>query len=107
MIEQHRLEVASKSRWARELMGELAGIKQTITGFGRTKFEPDGSRAHDDLVLALALAWCWVRKQGSRSCWGEQREIVLWVRMRSAFNQREIWRVRSRSADNAGGKAAG
>jgi hypothetical protein len=71
VIEQRRLEIASRSRWARELMGELAGIKQTVTGFGRAKFEAEGSRAHDDLVLAVALAWWWVRKQGPRSCWGE------------------------------------
>jgi hypothetical protein len=71
VIEQRRLEIAKRSRSARELMAELAEMKQTVTGFGRTKFEADGSRAHDDLVLALALAWWWVRKQGPRSCWGE------------------------------------
>jgi hypothetical protein len=43
-----------------------------VTGFGREKFEPEGSRAHDDLVMAVALAWWWVRRMGPRSCWGEQ-----------------------------------
>jgi hypothetical protein len=70
VIEQRRLEIAPTSRSYRELMAELADMKSTVTGSGRTKFEADGPRSHDDLVLALSLAWWWVRKQGPRSCWG-------------------------------------
>jgi hypothetical protein len=70
VIEQRRLEISQKARSYRELMAELSEMKSMVTGFGRQKFEADGSRSHDDLVLALSLAWWWVRKQGRQSCWG-------------------------------------
>jgi hypothetical protein len=72
VLEQRRLQIAKRSRARRELMAELAEMKTMVTGFGREKFEPEGSRAHDDLVMAVALAWWWVRRMGPRSCWGEQ-----------------------------------
>ena len=77
VVEQRRLEIAKRSRSHRELMAELAEIKSTVTGFGRTTFEADGSRAHDDLVLALALAWWRVRKTGPRRCLEESCRVLL------------------------------
>ena len=43
LIEQRRLEIARGTRATRELMGELGEMKHQVTGFGREKFEAEGS----------------------------------------------------------------
>jgi hypothetical protein len=67
VIEQRRLEVAPRSRGAAELMAELAELRGSLAASGRPVF---GGDRHDDLAMALALAWWWVRKGSPRGCWG-------------------------------------
>lgn len=56
VIEQRRLEICSDSPHAQALVQELLR-------FGA------GQGSHDDLVLASALAWWWMRKGSPAKCW--------------------------------------
>ena len=69
VLEQQRLRIATSSRSARDLVTELSAMRTWVSGFGRERFEPDRARIHDDLVMAVALAWWWVRRQGP-GVWG-------------------------------------
>jgi hypothetical protein len=70
VVEQRRLEIARHSRAGRELIAELNAMRMSVSGFGRERFEAEGSRVHDDLVLAVSLAWWWVRRQGAEQLLG-------------------------------------
>ena len=63
LLEQRRLRISARSRSSRDLVNELSAMRTWVSGFGRERFEAEQARVHDDLVMALALAWWWVRRQ--------------------------------------------
>lgn len=67
LLEQQRLQVAERLPEARTLRDELKRFQRTVTRNGGDSYEvPWREGAHDDLVLAVALA-CWLREW--RSYW--------------------------------------
>lgn len=69
VLERRQLEIADRARAARELAEELAGMKAQPTGYGRHRYGADAA-GHDDLTMAVSLAWWWIRRQEPRGCWG-------------------------------------
>ncbi len=57
-IEHDRLQIASGLRNAAALVGELQAFRRHVTGAGRAAYWAE-TGAHDDLVVALALAVWW------------------------------------------------
>ena len=58
-FEADRLRIAAGLRYAKAVAGELRAFQRKITGAGRTAYGAKGG-AHDDLVIALALAGWWM-----------------------------------------------
>jgi len=73
VLEQGELRIARELREAGALVRELLDMRMTMADGGRVRLGADGSREHDDLVIALALAvWRGKRKTGMNS-FGRQR----------------------------------
>ncbi len=62
-FEGGRLKVAAGLRHAKALTGELQAFQRKVTGAGRTAYGATGG-AHDDLVIAVALAVWWAAHRG-------------------------------------------
>ena len=62
-FEGDRLKIAADLRYAKALMGELQAYRRKITGAGRAAYGATAG-AHDDLVIAVALAVWWAAHQG-------------------------------------------
>lgn len=56
MLEAGTLEISAGLEMGEEMLAELRAMEVSVSGRGPERFE--GTRAHDDLVLATALA-CW------------------------------------------------
>ena len=54
-LENEQLQIASSLRYARALVGELQIFRRQVTGAGRALYGAE-TGAHDDLVIAAALA---------------------------------------------------
>ena len=61
-LENDRLQIASGLRYAAALVGELQAFRRQVTGAGRAVYGAETS-AHDDLVVAVALAVWWVESR--------------------------------------------
>ena len=57
-LEDERLQIASRLRYVSALVGELQAFRRQVTGAGRTAYGVE-TGAHDDLVIAVALAVWW------------------------------------------------
>ncbi len=57
-FEDDRLRIASGLRYAAALVGELQAFQRQVTGAGRDAYGAK-AKAHDDLVVAVALAMWW------------------------------------------------
>lgn len=68
-LETRQLRIAAKLREAPTLMDELMRIRATISDVGRERIRASAG-AHDDLVLAPALAVWRARRSESKSIWG-------------------------------------
>ncbi len=62
-FEGNRLKVAAGLRYAKALTGELQAFQRKVTGAGRAAYGATAG-AHDDLVIAVALAVWWAAHQG-------------------------------------------
>ena len=62
-FEGDRLKVAAGLRYAKALTGELEAFRRKVTGAGRAAYGAAGG-AHDDLVIAVALAVWWAAQRG-------------------------------------------
>lgn len=60
LLEAGALEISAGLEMGEELLAELRAMEVSVSGKGHEKFE--AARAHDDLVLATALA-CWRAKK--------------------------------------------
>ena len=60
-LENDRLQIASGLRYAAALVGELGAFRRRVTGAGRAAYGAK-TGAHDDLVVAVALAVWWGEK---------------------------------------------
>lgn len=58
LIDQWKLQLPAGKPWSREIIRELQGIKAKRSGSGNFRYEGQP----DDLAMALALAWWWMRK---------------------------------------------
>ncbi len=61
-LEDGRLKIASGLRYAAALVGELQAFQRQVTGAGRDAYGAK-ARAHDDLVVAVALAMWWMGRE--------------------------------------------
>lgn len=59
-----KLKIAAKHPLAALLIEELRNMRLRHTPAGNDQYTPEKSTAHDDLVIALALAVWWARKRG-------------------------------------------
>ncbi len=57
-LENDQLQIASGLRYAAALVGELQAFRRQVTGAGRAAYGAE-TGAHDDLVVAVALAVWW------------------------------------------------
>ncbi len=62
-FEGNRLKVAKGLRHAKALTGELQAFRRKVTGAGRAAYGATAG-AHDDLVIAVALAVWWAAQRG-------------------------------------------
>ncbi len=62
-FEGDRLKVAKGLRHAKALTGELQAFRRKVTGAGRAAYGATAG-AHDDLVIAVALAVWWAAQRG-------------------------------------------
>ncbi|MBV6434530.1 MAG: hypothetical protein IANPNBLG_04783 [Bryobacteraceae bacterium] len=74
MLEEGRLRVARRMRWAEEFEEELKNMRVKVTGRGREQYGAWGEGQHDDLVMAVALA-CW-KSGGERGIGMGNRRVV-------------------------------
>lgn len=58
LVDQWNLKLPSDKPWSREIIRELHGMKAKRSGSGNFRYEG----RPDDLAMALALAWWWMRK---------------------------------------------
>ena len=70
-LENDRLQIASGLRYAAALVGELQTFRRRVTGAGRAAYGAE-TGAHDDLVVAVALA-VW---GGSRGSEAEKKRLI-------------------------------
>jgi hypothetical protein len=70
MLEQKRLQVASRMAEAATLMKELREMQVKVTAAGRETYGVWREGAHDDLALAVALACWWSQWTGRQSMAG-------------------------------------
>src|SRR6185312_15282286 len=71
LLEKGQLRIARDLRGARLLLRELIDVQEKLKSNGGTRVGAEGRGAHDDLVIALALA-CWKAK-GTRDLFGPGR----------------------------------
>jgi hypothetical protein len=57
LLERDELRMARRMGDVGSLVRELLDMQSVTTGSGRRRFGADGHGQHDDLVIALALAW--------------------------------------------------
>jgi hypothetical protein len=69
MLEKRELGLAAKSGASRVLVKELAEMEMWTGGRGGLKFGSRREGAHDDLVMASALA-CWRARRRLPGIWG-------------------------------------
>jgi hypothetical protein len=72
MLQQEELRIASGIRAGDVLVKELREMRVKVGASGHENFEAWRSGAHDDLVLATALA-CWRSRLRIPSMWGTRR----------------------------------
>jgi hypothetical protein len=72
MLQTEELRIASGLRAADVLVKELREMRVKVSMSGHENFEAWRSGAHDDLVLATALA-CWRSRLRVPSMWGTRR----------------------------------
>ena len=63
-LENDRLQIAAGLRAAAALVGELQAFRRQVTGAGRAAYGAE-TGAHDDLVVAVALAVWWAEQEKS------------------------------------------
>jgi len=73
LLEQGRLRIAGGLPEGALLMDELRQMRIKMMPSGHERFEAWREGAHDDLVLAVALACWWGKRQ--RTLWGMERLI--------------------------------
>ena len=61
-FESDRLRIANCLSYATALKGELQAFQRKVTGAGRDAYGAT-SGAHDDLVIAVALAVWWMERR--------------------------------------------
>ena len=71
-FEDDRLKISSGLRYAVALVGELQAFQRQVTGAGRDAYGAK-AKAHDDLVVAVALAMWWT----GRECFATLAEGAL------------------------------
>jgi hypothetical protein len=65
-VEQGKLKIAAALEHGPTLVNEFAEMRMKMTAAGNEQYEAWREGSHDDLVLAVALAWWGMGK----ACWG-------------------------------------
>jgi hypothetical protein len=72
-FENRELEIAGGMPEMKVLLGELMSMRVKVTAAGNERFEAWRDGAHDDLVLAVALAWWRIGWRRPPPVWGTRR----------------------------------
>ena len=74
-FENRELEIADAIPEMKLLISELMGMRVKVTAAGHEKYEAWSEGAHDDLVLAVALAWWRAGWKKPPRVWGTRRLV--------------------------------
>jgi hypothetical protein len=76
-FENREVEIARGVPAVNALITELLSMRVTVTAAGKERFETWRSGAHDDMVLAVALAWWRMGQAKAPGIWGTRR-LISW-----------------------------
>ena len=98
LLQNGGLQIAGRMAYAAELAAEMAEMRVKVTAAGNTQFGVWRESAHDDLVLAVALA-CWGARKvypssplGDEAYW-RRKDEADWARGLGKWAERKTGRL--------------